>query len=120
MGQTIAEKILSAHTGKDVKVGELVTLALSSTEELPRRLISTLNDMILEDDIDVGNFHDKEVEELTDAFVKAKNALLQKSIETKMNEYEQYLNDLYFQEAQLELERGYKKLLSLTSRTFNI
>ena len=24
MGQTIAEKILSAHTGKDVKVGELV------------------------------------------------------------------------------------------------
>ena len=50
----------------------------------------------------------KEVEELTDAFVKAKNALLQKSIESKMNEYEQYLNDLYFQEAQLELERGYK------------
>ena len=50
----------------------------------------------------------KEVEELTDAFVKAKNALLQKSIEIKMNEYEQYLNDLYFQESQLELERGYK------------
>lgn len=50
----------------------------------------------------------KEVEELADAFVKAKNALLQKTIETKMNEYEQYLNDLYFQEAQLELERGYK------------
>ena len=33
---------------------------------------------------------------------------MQKTIETKMNEYEQYLNDLYFQEAQLELERGYK------------
>ena len=49
---------------RNFKVGELVTLALSSTEELPRRLISTLNDMILEDDIDVGNFHDKEVEEL--------------------------------------------------------
>ena len=50
----------------------------------------------------------KEVEELADAFVKAKSSLLQKTIETKMEEYEKYLSDLYFQEAQLELERGYK------------
>ena len=50
----------------------------------------------------------KEVEELSDTFVKAKSSLLKKTIETKMEEYEKYLSDLYFQEAQLELERGYK------------
>ena len=50
----------------------------------------------------------KEVEELTDAFVKAKSELLQKTIETKMTEYEKLLDDLYYQQAQLELERGYK------------
>ena len=49
---------------RNFKVGELITLALSSNEELPRRLINILNDMIFEDNIDVGNFHDKEVEEL--------------------------------------------------------
>ncbi|MEG1751929.1 MAG: recombinase family protein [Clostridia bacterium] len=50
----------------------------------------------------------KEVEELTDAFVKAKSGLLQKTIEIKMKEYEKLLDDLYYQQAQLELERGYK------------
>jgi len=50
----------------------------------------------------------KEVEELTDAFVKAKSNLLQNSIEKKMQEYEILLNDLKYQEAQLELERGYR------------
>ena len=50
----------------------------------------------------------QEVSELTDAFVKAKSALLQNSIETKMAEYEVLLNDLETQKAQLELERGYK------------
>ncbi|MBQ8451598.1 MAG: recombinase family protein [Clostridia bacterium] len=50
----------------------------------------------------------KEVEQLADAFVKAKSSLLQKTIETKMQEYEQLLNDLYYQQTQLELERGYQ------------
>ena len=50
----------------------------------------------------------KEIEELADSFVKAKNKLLQDTIEKKMGEYEVLLNDLIYQEAQLELERGYK------------
>lgn len=50
----------------------------------------------------------KEVVQLADAFVKAKNALLQNSIEEKMSEYEVLLNDLETQKAQLELERGYR------------
>ena len=50
----------------------------------------------------------KEVDDLADAFVKAKSRLLQESIENKMNEYEILLNDLQKQKAMLELERGYK------------
>ena len=50
----------------------------------------------------------KEVEELADAFVKAKSSLLQKTIEKKMEEYECLLNDLHLQQMQLELERGYR------------
>lgn len=50
----------------------------------------------------------KEISELADSFVKAKNKLLQETIEKKMEEYEILLNDLIYQEAQLELERGYK------------
>ena len=48
---------------RNFKVGELVSLSLSSDTELPRRIISSLNDMILED-VDVANFHEREVEEL--------------------------------------------------------
>ncbi|MBE5737382.1 MAG: recombinase family protein [Clostridiales bacterium] len=51
---------------------------------------------------------EKEVEELADSFVKAKSKLLQDTIEKKMTEYEILLNDLKYQEALLELERGYK------------
>lgn len=50
----------------------------------------------------------KEIEELADSFVKAKNKLLQDTIEKKMEEYEILLNDLTYQEVQLKLERGYK------------
>lgn len=50
----------------------------------------------------------KEVSELTEAFVKAKSALLQNSIEEKMSEYEILLSDIETQKAQLELERGFK------------
>ena len=50
----------------------------------------------------------KEIEQLTESFVKAKNKLLQETIEKKMDEYEILLNDLTYQEAQLQLERGYK------------
>ncbi len=50
----------------------------------------------------------REVEALADSFVKAKSRLLQETIEKKMEEYEILLNDLKYQEALLELERGYK------------
>lgn len=50
----------------------------------------------------------KEVEELTIAYVKARNDLLRETIEKQMEEYEILLNDLREQEAKLELERGYK------------
>ena len=49
---------------RNFKMGELLTLSLSDDTSLPRRLISILNDMILEERIDVSNFHEKEVEEL--------------------------------------------------------
>lgn len=50
----------------------------------------------------------QDVEAQADAFVKAKSALLQSTIEKKMQEYETLLNDLTYQHALLELERGYK------------
>ena len=50
----------------------------------------------------------KEVEELAEAFVKAKSQLLQNTIEKKMTEYEKLLDDLSYQHAMLELERGKK------------
>lgn len=50
----------------------------------------------------------QEVEELADAFVKAKSSLLQNTIEKKMTEYEALLDDLLTQQAKLELERGYQ------------
>ena len=51
---------------------------------------------------------EKEIEEQSSAFIKAKSELLRNAIEKKMDEYEILLNDLKYQEAQLELERGYK------------
>ena len=50
---------------------------------------------------------EKDIEEQTTAFIKAKSDLLRNAIEKKMEEYEILLNDLKYQEAQLELERGY-------------
>lgn len=51
---------------------------------------------------------EKGIEEQSSAFIKAKSELLRNAIEKKMEEYEILLNDLKYQEAQLELERGYK------------
>ena len=51
---------------------------------------------------------EKEIDEQTTAFIKAKSDLLRNAIEKKMGEYEILLNDLKCQEAQLELERGCK------------
>ncbi|MCL2556151.1 MAG: recombinase family protein [Firmicutes bacterium] len=48
----------------------------------------------------------QEVEELADAFVKAKSSLLQNTIEKKMNDFEMLLDDLQTQKHKLELERG--------------
>ncbi|MCL2369668.1 MAG: recombinase family protein [Firmicutes bacterium] len=48
----------------------------------------------------------KEVEELADAFVKAKSDLLQATIEKKMTEIETVLDDLLTEKSKLEMERG--------------
>lgn len=48
---------------RNFKVGELLSLSLSDTAELPARLINILNGMIYED-VDVSQFHEREVEEL--------------------------------------------------------
>ena len=50
----------------------------------------------------------KEVEKLADAFVNSNSTLLRNTIEKKMSDFEVLLNDLYTQQAQLELERGYR------------
>lgn len=47
-----------------------------------------------------------QVEDLTNAFIEARNALLRSTIEKKMNEYEILINDLQGQKSQIELERG--------------
>ena len=48
----------------------------------------------------------KDIEEMTTAFIEAKNALLRASIEKRMSEYEKLIEDLESQKAQLERERG--------------
>ncbi len=48
----------------------------------------------------------QEVENLTNAFIEAKSALLRSGIEKKMTEYETLLADLQAQKSQIELERG--------------
>jgi hypothetical protein len=48
---------------RNFKVSDIVELAMSSESEIPARLISILNNMIYED-VDVGDWHEKEVEEL--------------------------------------------------------
>ena len=47
-----------------------------------------------------------EAEQLTNAFILARNDLLRANIEKKMNEQEILLKDLYAYKAQIELERG--------------
>lgn len=48
---------------RNFKMGELASLSLANEEQVPLRLITTLNDMILEK-VNVGYWHEKEVEEL--------------------------------------------------------
>ena len=48
----------------------------------------------------------QEVENLTNAFIEAKSALLRAGIEKKMQDYETLLADLQAQKSQIELERG--------------
>lgn len=81
----------------EVAVNDVLNYYEKRTDEVNLKSINTK----------IANIN-KEVAELADAFVKAKNELLQQTIEKKMNEYEILLNDLKFQQAQLELERGYK------------
>lgn len=47
---------------RNFKVREILSLSLTSEQDLPSRLIEILNDMIYED-VDVGNWHEKEIEE---------------------------------------------------------
>ena len=48
----------------------------------------------------------QEVENLTNAFIEAKSALLRAGIEKKMQDFETLLADLQAQKSQIELERG--------------
>lgn len=48
---------------RNFKVGDIISLSLTSERELPSRLIPLLNEMILED-VNVAQWHEKEVEEL--------------------------------------------------------
>ena len=48
---------------RNFKVKDILTLSLSSMQDLPIRLISILNGMIWED-VDVSQWHEKEIEEL--------------------------------------------------------
>lgn len=48
---------------RNFKVKDIISLSLTSEADLPHRLIQILNDAIYED-VDVGEWHEKEVEEL--------------------------------------------------------
>ena len=48
----------------------------------------------------------KDIDEMTTAFIEAKNALLRANIEKCMNDYEKLIEDLKSQKEQLERERG--------------
>ena len=50
----------------------------------------------------------KDVDEMANAFIKAKSKMLQESIEKKMADYELYYEDLQKQHDQLLLERGHQ------------
>ena len=51
---------------------------------------------------------EKEIQDRSTAFVKAKSQLLRETIEKQMEEYEILLHNLKTQKVQLDLERGYK------------
>lgn len=48
----------------------------------------------------------KDIDEMTTAFIEAKNALLRANIEKRMNDYERLIQDLQEQKKLLERERG--------------
>ncbi len=48
----------------------------------------------------------RDIDEMTTAFIEAKNALLRANIEKRMNDYQKLIEDLQSQKAQLERERG--------------
>lgn len=48
----------------------------------------------------------KDIDEMTTAFIEAKNALLRANIEKRMNDYQKLVEDLQSQKKQLERERG--------------
>ena len=48
---------------RNFKVSDIITLSLTADTDIPHRLIQILNDAIYED-VDVGEWHEKEVEEL--------------------------------------------------------
>ena len=48
----------------------------------------------------------RDIDEMTTAFIEAKNALLRANIEKRMNDYQILIEDLQSQKAQLERERG--------------
>ena len=50
----------------------------------------------------------RNIDEMTTAFIEAKNALLRANIEKRMNDYEKLIEDLKSQKEQLERERGHQ------------
>lgn len=49
---------------RNFKTGDILALSLTVDNDLASRVIQILNEMIYEEDVDVSNFHEKEVEEL--------------------------------------------------------
>lgn len=88
---------LSDNANVDVVIKDVLNYYEKRTDEVNLKSIQTK----------IANAK-KEVEKLTDSFVNAKSKLLQETIEKKMCDYEILLNDLMYQESQLELERGYR------------
>ena len=89
-------EFLSNKTNAEVVVTDVLNYYEKRTDETNLKNINSKIASIL-----------KEVGKLTDAFINTQNPLLRNSIEEKMNDYESLLNDLYKQQSQLELERGY-------------
>lgn len=97
----------------------LVTLLVKESLNNKKDMEKIVDDVIKYHDTRIDEGHlkslktrivnvEKEIQERSTAFVKAKSQLLRETIEKQMEEYEILLHNLKMQEAQLELERAYR------------